>query len=144
VKIVLFAVAFIVSVIVVGIPFGKWIERKRLAEKRKRFMDRPSVPVEEIFRTHYAGASLDKEAVVQAWMKVAEVLNVDPAKLRPSDRFKHELGPVRGYPVPDELADLEEFLEHRCKELGIRLERGTVNTLDDFIKIVGRGHTRSV
>lgn len=133
----------LVGMVIIGIPFGIWVERRRIAERRKRFMDRPSVPVEELFCTHYAKAGLDKEATIQEWKKVAETLGVDPEKLRPSDRFKDELGPIRGYPVPDELATLEEILEDRCKELGVPLKRGTVNTLDDFIKIVGRGRTSS-
>jgi hypothetical protein len=129
-----------VSFVIACIPMGIWMGRKRIVEKGKRIKDRPSVPVEEIYRLHYSDSGLDKDVVISLWKQVASTLKMDPKKLQPTDRFKEELGPVKGYPTPDEVGDLENILEKRCKELRVDCRPGMLTNLDNFIRffITGR------
>ena len=110
------------------------IGRRRILIKRERFAQRPSIPVGDIYRSFYADSGLNRQEVTRLWNLVASAMKLDPEKLRPGDRFKEDMGPIKGHLVPDELEDLEALYERRCGELGIKPKHGMVITLDDFIR----------
>jgi hypothetical protein len=120
----------------VGGMTARAIEQQRLPEKQRRFEDRVSVPIEEIFNQHYAGTGLDRLSVIRTWNDVATILGLDSQKLRPSDRFDREFAPVPGYFLEDELADLEDYLFEQCKRRNLNLGRGRIETLNDLIVLM--------
>ena len=92
------------------LAYGWAANRRRLRERRARFADRPSLPVGEIYAQHYAGCGFDLSCFESEWCYVAELLNLDPTRLRPTDRFDVELA------VPnvtfDHVNELEDMLSH--------------------------------
>jgi hypothetical protein len=112
---------------------------QRLPEKRKRFVDRKRVPLNEIYSTYFTASNLKETDVVELWAKVAEILKLDPQVLRPEDRFKVEFAPVAGYSsAQDELEDLEQYFDCRCKEMGINPKIQKVETLGDFVRLLSQ------
>lgn len=112
------------------------LARERLPEKRQRFQTRQSTSIKEIFETYYAKDSLNESEFISIWIDIASILELDPEKIRPEDRFDTELAPVKGYMVEDELADLEEYFKIQCKRRGIEMGHQKFSTIDDFIRII--------
>ena len=129
-------IPFFILVIVVGGIIATLIEQRRLPEKRKRFDHRESISLKKIFANYYANANLDESDFRRIWNEVASILELEPQKLRPEDRFENELSPVKGYFVEDELLDLQEYLRVGCKNRGSILGKRIIETLDEFIKLL--------
>jgi hypothetical protein len=55
--------------------------------------------------------------------------------MRPTDRFDHELGPVKGFPIAGEMDELNEAFVRRCKQQKLDFRKAKVETVDDYIKL---------
>jgi hypothetical protein len=132
-KVMIICLASILTVI--GIVAIR-LERERLPEKRQRFQTRQSISLKEIFEIYYAKDSLNESEFISLWIDIASILELDPEKIRPEDRFDTELAPVKGYMVEDELADLEEYFKIQCQRRGIEICHQKISTIDDFIRIL--------
>src|SRR6185312_5203541 len=63
-----------------------------LIKKRTRpIQDRPSIRLEDIFRDNYASRDILIDLFREHWLAIAGILEEDPTKLRPTDRFDIEL-----------------------------------------------------
>lgn len=109
-------------------------EKKRLEKKRARFADRPPLLLEDIYETHYKDANFDFVSFARFWKELASLLNLDPTKLRPTDRFDEELAPVDGYLAEDELVDIAEMYRSRRKRTGQPSQRDLPQTLDELVR----------
>jgi len=130
---------FLVILLVVttiGGTIATLIEQGRLPEKRKRFEKRETKTLKEIFENYYANLNFDESEFIKTWNEIASILKLDPQKLRPEDRFKDELSPVKGYFVEDELSDLEEYLRIKCQKKDISFKGEKIKTLDELIRIL--------
>jgi hypothetical protein len=116
------------------------VSKNRLPFKRERLSGRNSMSVNEIYNSFYSNSGLDRDKIIGLLNLVATTMKLDVDKLRPTDRFKEDLGPVKGYPIPDELEDLEEVVYMRCKELDIKRKQVNIKTLDDFIRFMITGN----
>ncbi len=112
-------------------------EGARLRERRKRFENRESMSLEEIFNQYYINSNINKLRFKRIWNDVADILQLDAQKLRPSDRFDTELAPVKGYHLEDEqLVDLEECIMMHCQKRNINMNQYKLDTLDDIIRLL--------
>ncbi len=121
------------------------VEDQRLEARRRRFKDRPPMPVHEIYNTYYGASAIDEEAFARTWKQVAELLKIDPERLRPTDSFFSELALVAGSMAEDETSDLDDLLLAACKEKGLRREDYDPRTLGELVEIIaGTGKVNSV
>ena len=128
----------IIVSIIVGIPYGNRYHKTRLAIKRKRFEGRESLAMDDIYNKFYSDSNLRKAQVIEEWLFVAESLDLDPSRLRPTDKFKGELGPVKGYYCPSEFDDLDEKVYIKKKEFNTASKKLSFDTLDDYIRFICR------
>ena len=126
----------ILIVITIGIFYGIRYHRIRIAIKRKRFEDRESLAMNDIYQKFYSDSGLDKNHIIAQWLFVAKSLDLDPGLLRPTDKFKVELGPVKNYPCPSEFDDLEEEIGRKTVELNYTSKNLNFETLDDYIRFM--------
>jgi hypothetical protein len=115
---------------------GWFIGKKRLGQRAARILGRDSVPLDSVYDKYYATSGLSREDVLKYWKLVASTLKIDPTRMRPEDRFREEYSPVKGYPVEDELVDLEELVRQRCKSLRLDYSKVKIGTLDEFIRFM--------
>ena len=125
--------------ILAGLVFvATWqCESSRRRVRASRIADRQSLSFDDLYAHQFEGRG-SKTHLRNAWDYVAHTLNVDPTRLRPSDRFDKELAPAKGYPVEDELGDLEDKL----KELGFsaRANEGSavLPTVGEYVEWVAK------
>ena len=127
--------------IFIGVHFVIYVLRNfgRIPCKRQRFAHRPALPWDRIYQTFFAESGLDPIDVEQSWQELATTLKLDPQRLRPTDRFDRELGPVAGTTQLDELDVLEAVLARRVRTRGLQaVDWDTIETLDDYIRATSR------
>ena len=107
--------------------------------RRRVISKRPSLSFDEIYRTHLEQLPFPKESVESAWKELARDLELDAAKLRPSDRFAVELS-VKAFP----LVDLNEAVTSRLRERlrGAEADAGetrnasSIKTVQDYVEFI--------
>ena len=109
-------------------------DRRRIAEKRRRFANRQPIQPEDIYNVFYKDSGLDRELVDYYWKETARLLSLDPRLLRPEDTFERELGPIPGKEFEDEIEDLMDFLHLSSRERDIQYTPSELLSLDDLIK----------
>ncbi len=127
--------------IFIGVHFVIYVVRNlgRIRRKQQRFAHRPALPWDRIYQTFFAESGLDPIDVDQSWQELATTLKLDPQRLRPTDRFDRELGPVAGTTQLDELDVLEAVLARRVRTRGLQaVDWDTLETLDDYIRATSR------
>jgi hypothetical protein len=136
------AILGVVALLVLTAVLAALSERERRRLKISRFVARELVPVDRLIeslpgRTAFTGSSL-----VQCWKTAASVLKIDPRLLRPSDRFDHELAPVKGFPVEDELVELGELLQEVIDESGMTEDYANcdlkLETFGEYVRFLAR------
>lgn len=109
-----------------------------LASKRKRqrhFHSRESQPVGEVFERHYANSGLDRDVIVRLWRECASALRVPADKLRPADRFEHELAASDFWAsLNDPRDNLARFAMTRAKSFGTTIDLKQTKTVDELIR----------
>lgn len=109
--------------------FGKRADAKRVS----RFRERASLETDQFWRDFYPGREVTLESVVEALRLVSDTTEVQPGKLRPTDRFTVELAPERGWEFDDGLAEIAWYVESKSKGSSEGLE-----TVDDLIRLLDR------
>jgi hypothetical protein len=102
-------------------------------KKRDRFKDRENLSPEQIFDMFYRETGCPRELVMDLWNEVADVLEIEPGKLRPTDRFDKELAAVEGWEFDDDLTALSAAAMHGCQTKGLEKDLSTIQTLEDYI-----------
>jgi hypothetical protein len=132
------AAAAFIGFLVVAAVAAALFESRRLPKKRARFDNRESTQPSDVFRTHYKDHGITEARFLELWSNAAQILKLDATKLRPSDRFDVELGPVKGHLAEDEIVDLQEYYSAECKRLGLQ-HPPHLQTLGDLVRILGAG-----
>jgi hypothetical protein len=118
-----------------GLAAGVW---SLVASKRKRqaeFGSRELLTAEDIFATYYGDSGLDKDVVVRLWNECAAKLRIPPEKLRPTDRFEHELGASDFWAsLDDTREDLARYAMAHAKRFGGTIDLKGTKTLDELIR----------
>jgi len=131
-------VIVLVVVVIAAIPLLRLIRRHERAVKRERVAGRSDMEFAEFYRSFYAESGLPPAVVRRLLEEVAEVTDILAAKLRPPDRFDRELAPAHGDEFGDGLAILPAHVRRRLERAGLSADLGTIRTLDDFIRCLGR------
>lgn len=118
-----------------GLAAGVW---SLVASKRKRqaeFSDREPLGAEEIFVRYYGDSGLEKSVVGRLWNECAAKLKIPPEKLRPTDRFEHELAASDFWAsLDDPREDLTRYATAHAKRFGVMLDFKGTKTLDEMIR----------
>ena len=126
-----------------GLAAGVWSFRASKRKRQAEFGNRESVPVEEIVARHYADSGLDKQLVERLWKECAAKLKVQPERLRPSDRFEHELAASDFWAsLDDPREDLARYAIAHAKRAGSSIDLKAVKTLDGLIRQLAATETQ--
>ena len=109
----------------------------------ERIKERPSKSLESIYKEHYRDLDTAEEEFFEVWTKIADNLEVDPTKLRPTDRFDFELstrGPRRG--LDDEIIQLGEWAFAEFQRRGRSKPTSPVQSVDELVKLLLSGARR--
>lgn len=133
----IYLILVIVAVaLLVCVKLAYRIEAKRLPTKQARFKDRENLSVEEIYQRYFSDSGLQKEKVLDLWLKIAQTLHLEPGRLRPTDRFDTELAPVQGHHVEDELIDLEELARDQFQDRWQKIKAMKLCDLNQLIQVL--------
>jgi hypothetical protein len=141
VQIYLWAIIF-VCLCGYGLLSVSYPKRKRAA----RFADREELSMEQIFERFYKDRGVPKDLVLELWNEAAEALSVPGGKLRPTDRFDKELGPVRAFPLVDLNEGLLSIMVRRLRAIDPNAKPSVpenIKSLNDYIEFFGYGALRS-
>ncbi|HAZ43752.1 MAG TPA: hypothetical protein DDW76_27665 [Cyanobacteria bacterium UBA11369] len=98
----------------------------------QRFAEREALTVEEIFSKYYAYRNFTQLELIRIWQEVTAILQLEPQKVRPQDRFDTELASL--YLFPQKLADLDKYLAQKCQTT-IQFS-DEIKTIDDLIVLI--------
>ncbi|MHC4321712.1 MAG: hypothetical protein ACYST3_05495 [Planctomycetota bacterium] len=130
------ALIVVACVFILFIIIAYLMESKRLPKKIQRFSGRERLTLDEIYRSFYADSGIGEKKISELWVKIANILQLDAGKLRPTDQFDVELRPVEGHLVEDELVELNYFLRDECINKGIPIPKAKLKTLDELIRLL--------
>lgn len=89
-----------------------WVMQKhRRRLKASRFATRPTIAVDQLIAESYSSEPEYHDVLAHWWKKSAAILGIDARLLRSKDRFDRELAPVAGFPVEDEIVQLDELID---------------------------------
>lgn len=98
---------------------------------KRTFDGRADLTDEDIYRQFFADSDIPKALVVELWHEAAKVFGVRSGKLRPTDRFGHELG---RYSITSEKLDaLAAIAGNRAKAKNAKLDLLQVETLGAYV-----------
>jgi hypothetical protein len=97
------------TLVLTALVLGWAIERHRRTLKASRFRSREPIPVEQLVAAYVTDDAESRVRLVYWWKRAASILRIDAELLRPDDRFDRELAPVPGFPIEDELVELNEL-----------------------------------
>jgi hypothetical protein len=100
------------------------------------FAARETLSEEQIYSQYFAQSGISASAVRELWHEVAETLHVPAEKLRPSDRFGHELG---GYWISSDELDA---LARRAAKRSSQLDLAEIKTLGEYVHRLAVAKTR--
>jgi hypothetical protein len=129
------AIQVVVLAIAVALAAAWFYRSGRRADdvRRSRLADREDISVEEFKRRYYAAEKIEAPQLGVLLDEVAQALNVPRGKLRPTDRFRVELAPEKGWEADDGVGILAQLLAKRgaAPADGILI---AVQTLDEYLK----------
>ena len=128
----------IVIAIIASVLYGVYRTISNQRKKRARFKGRESLSLDEIYSRFFSDYGLDKADVFKHWTTVAEILSLDPGRLRPEDRLRHELGPVPGDEFDDDLDFVWYHFHFLADDASIDLNAANVQTLEDLVVLFSR------
>lgn len=120
-------------IIIVGL--GAFIA-SRLLERRgteKGISQRETLDDNTVYFLFYANSGLPVSLVTELWHEIADTMGVLPGKLRPTDRFGHEIG--KSFWITNEALDaLAAVATKRTKEYQSSIDLQLIKTVDDYIR----------
>jgi hypothetical protein len=83
---------------------------------------------------HFANGGFEKDRIVRLWNDCADRLKVSPDRLRPTDRFDHEMRARDFWASLDDPKDnLARHVISRAKQLGTTIELDDVTTVAELV-----------
>ena len=116
--------------------FGVYKKIKK--KKADRFEERATLSDEDFFNTFYKDSGISKSVIKEIIKDIATATEIPIGKLRPTDRFDHELAPVKGWEFGDGLIELNWRVMERIEERTKKERIPSLNTVDDYIRYVDR------
>lgn len=131
-------VALVVAIAAAVVGLGTIAFNRAGDSRRRRFLDRERLTVEEFAARFYAGDQIPASVVEEALAEISMATDVDEGYLRPEDRFDGVLRPSKGWEYDDGLNLLGSNLSSRAAKAGIDLELSTIGCVDDYIRAFHR------
>lgn len=126
-------VALIVS-IGAGIAVAFWSATVSRREQREVFGARASRTPADIYAQYFAQSGFREDLIIRLWIECAAKLRRPAAKLRPTDRFDHELAaPDFWHSLDDTREDLAKFAVSQSSKWSGALDLENLKTLGDVI-----------
>jgi hypothetical protein len=107
------------------------LEKRRV---KRMFAEREALNNDSMYSLFFANSGLSAPFVAELLREIAELLEISPGKLRPSDRFGHEIGMrifVRSSDVLDALASIAN---RRAKKYNNSINLEDIKTIDEYVK----------
>ena len=95
------------------------------------FSKRQILQEKDIYRLYFSDNRIPEADIFELWREVASQFNLSPGKLRPTDRFGHELGGF--WITSDGLDELYRLAQKRAQQNGIVVDLSKIHTLEDYI-----------
>lgn len=116
---------------------GAWVfqhlwHKREVADLSRR----DSISMDDVYARYYATSGLSEVSVIEVWQEVAKTLDLPPGKLRPGDRFGHDVGTY--LLTSDELDTLSELGAERARRLGIEVDLQKIYTVDEYARALAR------
>jgi hypothetical protein len=117
--------------------------------KTLRLNERDEIELDNVYKTYFADAGVDKACFEELWREIAETLHFPAKKIRPEDRFDGELGPVKfndklkwiGLEMLagnyDDNDDLAFKAEGRKKKMKMEIDINKIQTVRDYVLAFG-------
>lgn len=128
--IILFCVVFGLSLFLIF-----WLSKKETRRKNNRFINRPDMGIDEFYSSYYRCAGIPQEIVAQVLKDIANATGISECKIRPSDRFDHELAPLKGWEFGDGLIELSWIVNKKTGKIK-KPKTINFNTVDDLIRFI--------
>jgi hypothetical protein len=106
------------------------LKRRKLARLGKR----EPICATEFYKRFYGGSGFPEAIVHQVRNQLANLSKIPAELIRPEDRLRVELAPVKPW-EPDEITlPLQEGLFEAEQQLGVTLDYRRIKTVDDYIR----------
>jgi hypothetical protein len=108
--------------------------------RARRFAGREELSLHDLFLRFYKESSVTEETFSQLWNEAADALGIASGRLRPSDRFDNELGPVKAFPLVDVNETLLSLMVRKLRSKDPKAkpsELKDLQTLNDYILFFG-------
>ena len=110
---------------------AKFIER---ICRRSRIRARSHLSDDELYAEFYNTSEFPKTIIIRVWREVAELLHIDPGKLRPSDKITDFRSKI--YQFQSDVDHLDTWV--RMIRKGDNERAAPLYTIDDVIRFVSR------
>ena len=117
----------------------RYLDAQQHRRFKDRFAGRERVPYHQQVLNR-SGGSPNPDASV-GWLRVSQVLRIDPDLLRPEDRFDDILSEDRSFPSDGDFHDLCDLIEHAINAAG---ECKKIETLWDAANVIGNNENRKI
>jgi hypothetical protein len=107
------------------------LEKRRV---KRMFAERETLNNDSMYSLFYANSGLSAPFVAELLLEIAELLEISPGKLRPSDRFGHEIGMRIFVRSSDVLDDLASIANRRAKKYNSSINLEDIKTVDEYIR----------
>jgi hypothetical protein len=98
-------------------------------------LDREALTPDEIFTRYYSSGDVSRDVIVDLWVECAKKLKVPATKLRPTDRFEHELGAADFFAsLDDSRDDLSRYAIDFARRRGATVRFQEIKMVDDLIR----------
>lgn len=108
----------------------------RVKRKQARFDKRSDMPIDQLYQQYYKDFKLNYDDFCYIWEHISYHLEVSKEKLRPSDRFDHELAPEDGLELVDEIEDLIVFVKVESEKRKIIENLDDVRSVNELVLIL--------
>lgn len=116
---------------------GAWgVQTLRHRSEVQRLNKRESLEIKNLYSHYYATSGLSEPSVMEIWQEIASTLHLPAEKLRPTDRFGHDVGTY--LVLSNELDSLGELGAGRAKRLGIDVRWEKIATIDEYVRTLAR------
>ncbi|MBN1907067.1 MAG: hypothetical protein JW927_18455 [Deltaproteobacteria bacterium] len=111
------------------------LSKKEARGKNNRFINRPDMGIDEFYSCYYRSAGIPQEKVAQVLREIGNARGISECKIRPSDRFNHELAPLAGWEFGDGLIELSWIVNKKTGKIK-KPKTINFNTVDDLISFI--------
>jgi hypothetical protein len=115
---------------------GLWLVFQRRRGLHSALLERPEIPVSELYRQFYSDLGVAPERFASWWEEVAQAFEVPAGRIRPADRFGVELPFRPMFGANDEDLFLFGALKRQVGRRTAKEALPKLETVDQFIRFI--------